>query len=121
MTDAKINIGSVVFDDGSNVTGMSVWTGFYQWCEDNDIPITNIQKAWIKQYRPVPMPQNTPPENLAYFLTEHFENISWPEMPDNIKEIILKDKVSRMKEWGWPSWGFKDVMYLKNDLQPEKL
>jgi hypothetical protein len=100
-------------EDGKPITLMNVWSGFYRWCEENNIPITETQRRWISEFPPLQIAKDTPADNLGYYLTEHFENLKWPAMPEDIKNIILKDKVERMTLWNWPTWGFKDVMHLK--------
>lgn len=97
-------------------TLLDVWKDAWYFMKIKGFPLEGYQENLIVSHVPSWCENETrfpTQENLVYFITEHFENTKWPEMPPEVKTLIFEYKLSMMKEWKWPEWGYKDMKQFK--------
>lgn len=87
---------------------MEVWGAFYKWLRNNyDIEFSYMQTKYADESN-LDIFDNKKPEQLAYFITEFFENSKIPP-PDCLIDIIKNYKIMMMELWDYPEWGYKDI------------
>lgn len=85
------------------------WALMHKW----GMPLNEAQQQRIKNFQ-FPLDYEEPSQfSMAYFITEHFENLKWPDMPQEIKGLIHVYKIHMMNMWHWPEWGYADVKHEK--------
>lgn len=86
-------------------TLLDVWKEAWAWMQSIGVPLKVEQKEQIKNYS-LPKNYTRTPEQMAYFLTEHYENIKEKPLPELVP-IIAAYKQKMMELWGYPEWGYK--------------
>ena len=92
----------------TQTTLLDLWREWWAWMKAYGVPLLPYQEEQIRGVE-VPKEKYTP-HDLAYALTEHYENPSMKERPlPELQPVIDAYKRKMMEEWGWPQWGYKGV------------
>lgn len=92
---------------------MDLWRKAYRWLRDEqDIKLSVFQEKYANEWPDDYDWSNTLPEDMAYCMTEFFQDRK-DSPPEHLIPIIQAYKIKMMEIWKWPEWGYKDVKHLK--------
>ena len=94
--------------DKTPTTLRNIWREAWAWMKSIGVPLKAEQEEEIKTYY-LPEGYKRTPHQMAYFLTEHYENMKEPPTPE-LKLVIDAYKRKMMEKWGWPTWGYKGIV-----------
>ena len=94
------------------MTFLDLWVSAWVQMKAKGIPLEPYQEKLVGEKQPNQIMSN---DELAYFLTEHFEGMKKHarklydqyDMPDDMKKVIKDYKIEMNKKWGNPEWGYK--------------
>lgn len=91
------------------ISFLDLWRVSWSWMKSYGVPLLPYQEEQIAKLPPVAADKYTP-QQMAYQLTEHYENPSMKEKPSlELQLIIDAYKYQQMEILGWPSWGYRGV------------